>query len=51
MPVAQPLQRFGYAIHATGVQLVLLFLWYEGGIIESEHHVYIYDLSHPSTPI
>ena len=40
MPIAQPLQCFGYATHATSVQLALLYLCYEGGTIETEQPVY-----------
>ena len=37
---AQLLQCVKLATHATQVQLVLLYLWYEGGTAETKHLVY-----------
>ena len=40
MLIAHPLQCFGQATHVTWVQLVLLYLWYEGSTNKMEHTVY-----------
>ena len=51
MPAAQLLQYFGQSTHATRVQLVLLYLWYEGGAIETKHPVFVETATFDIPPI
>ena len=46
MPIAELLRCFGWTNQASWVQLVLLYLWYEGGAIETEHPVYVVEMLH-----